>query len=176
MEFIKMFMFDNVEYRVFYDKDLKVLNYFCKYNNRTQCFSLKIDKFKELVDVNTEEDYKRKSEQIFKLIISQTIIDNIGYVGERVISNTFDNDFWEKYVLTNFNNYKFELIKAPNRQKLVDTYIYAIDIMNQEINNSDNPYARVPIMFLENEKDKIIKGNIYDRHGNKYYFESEYVS
>jgi DNA-dependent RNA polymerase auxiliary subunit epsilon len=109
MEFIKTIKIEDMIYKVFYDKNLKAINYFClvQETEETDCLTFIYDSVKELYDVLTEESFKENFESIVSDVMSRE--DSL----ERhfVLIQTFKKGFWNEMVMTKFKNCEVNFIQ-----------------------------------------------------------------
>jgi hypothetical protein len=102
MEFLKTIKIKDNVYKVFYDKKLKAINYFClvKDTDETDCLTFIYDNIKGLYNVLTEESFKDNFEEIVSYVMSRDDSLDEHYV----IIQTFKKGFWNEMVKTKFKN------------------------------------------------------------------------
>lgn len=108
MEFLKTIKIEDNIYKVFYDSNLKAINYFCivKDTDETDCLTLIYDNVKELYEVLTEESFKTNFEKIMSDIMSRDDSLEKHYV----LIQTFKKGFWNDMVMTKFKDCEVNFI------------------------------------------------------------------
>lgn len=109
MDFIKRFRMGNHVYHIFYDSNLKAINYFyyIKETGETGCISLFYDVIKNFYDILTEENFKNKYQEIMDDILNrkETVVQKI--LNEQV----FPKGFWQEIILKKFRNCEIDFKK-----------------------------------------------------------------
>lgn len=112
MEFIKILKRNNTTYHIFYDENLKAINYFIyvKETGETDCITLLYNNIKYAYDVLTEKSFRDKYEEIMDDVLSQEDRIMEGLLNYQV----FPKGFWEDIILRKFKGCKMAFVKRNN--------------------------------------------------------------